>query len=106
MAWSSSNRKSQLPDNWETAIRPAILKRDNYRCQWVRADTGRKCGASANQVDHKDQSRHNDHSPANLQSLCSWHHSAKSSQEGGRAAAAARERRKAATKRHHPGLLP
>lgn len=102
MAWSTSNRKSQLPHDWRK-IAPRILQRDQRRCQHVRYDTGLKCGAYANQVDHKDQARNWDHSPQNLQSLCEYHHKVKSSSEGGQAAAA---RRKAAKRRRHPGLLP
>ncbi|ALJ22060.1 hypothetical protein AOA12_20060 [Microbacterium sp. No. 7] len=103
MAWSTSRRKSQLPPDWDTVIRPAILKRDRHRCQHIRYDTGQKCGAYANQVDHVNQQRNHDHSPSNLQSLCEYHHRVKSSAEGGRAA---QKRRRTATKRRHPGLLP
>lgn len=105
MAWSTSNRKSQLPDDWDTVIRPAILRRDRYRCVWRREDTGRLCGDRARDVDHIDQQRNWDHSPSNLQSLCPYHHARKSSSEGGRAKAAASARRKAAAKRRHPGLI-
>lgn len=101
MAWSTSRRKSQLPPGWER-IRRQVLTRDGHRCQWVREDTGRKCGEYATDVDHRDQSRNFDHDPAALQSLCAYHHGRKSSSEGGQAASA---RRKAAKKRH-PGLLP
>ncbi len=106
MAWSTSRRKSQLPADWDTVIRPRILRRDAWRCQHVRFDTERKCGAYANQVDHVDQTRNYDHSDGNLQSLCEHHHKVKSSSEGGQAKAAAATRRKAATRRRHPGLLP
>ncbi len=102
MAWSTSNRKSQLPPDWDRVIAPAILRRDHHRCQHIREDTGHRCLAYANQVDHRDQSRSWDHSPANLQALCEYHHGRKSSAEGGRAAAAKR-RNKA---RQHPGILP
>ena len=102
MAWSTSRRKSQLPADWPQRCK-FVLDRDGRRCQHIRYDTGHKCGAYANQVDHKNQERSWDHSPANLQSLCEHHHSVKSSSEGGRAASA---RRKAAKKRRHPGLLP
>ena len=78
MPWSSSNRKDTLPSDWET-LRVPILKRDKYRCQWIKAD-GTKCLEHANQVDHKDNPL--DHSAENLQSLCEYHHSIKSSAEG------------------------
>lgn len=102
MAWSTSNRKAQLPDDWPQICK-FILKRDRNRCQHIRFDTERKCLQYANQVDHRDQSRSWDHSPSNLQSLCEYHHRVKSSSEGGTAASA---RRQAAKKRRHPGLLP
>jgi 5-methylcytosine-specific restriction protein A len=105
VAWSTSNRKSRLPADWPQRCK-VILKRDGYRCQHVRYDTGAKCGAYANQCDHKDQDRSWDHSYANLQSLCEHHHSVKSSSEGGNAAAKAAARRRDAKKRRHPGLLP
>lgn len=102
MAWSTSNRKAQLPADWPHRCK-FVLNRDRHRCQHIRYDTGRKCGAFANQVDHKDQSLSWDHSYGNLQSLCEHHHNVKSSSEGGQAAAA---RRKAARRRRHPGLMP
>ena len=98
--WAGSNRKATLPPNWDTVIQPGILRRDQHKCQHVRADTYRKCGAFANQVDHINQERRHDHSPANLQSLCEYHHRIKSSAEGGRAAA---DRHRAA-RRRHPGI--
>lgn len=102
MAWSSSNRKSQLPADWAQRCK-YVLARDGHRCQHIRVDTERKCLQYANQCDHKDQSRSWDHSYENLQSLCEYHHKVKSSSEGGQAASA---RRRAAKKRRHPGLLP
>lgn len=101
MAWNTSRRKQSLPADWPKRTK-FVLERDGYRCQHIRLDTGRKCGAYANQCDHKNQSRSWDHSPENLQSLCEYHHSIKSSSEGGNAAAARRK----AKKRRHPGLLP
>lgn len=101
MAWSTSNRRSQLPPYWDR-IRAIVLKRDGYRCRWIREDTGKRCGAYATDVDHIDQANHDDHRPDALQSLCSYHHGRKSSSEGGTAAA----RKRAAKKRRHPGLLP
>lgn len=97
MAWSTSRRKQRLPADWHKQ-RTVCLERANYRCEWIREDTGRRCGDYANQADHTRAM--DDTSP--LQALCEYHHRVKSSSEGGRAAAA---RRKAA-KRRHPGLLP
>lgn len=94
-----STRKATLPADWEQR-RFAILRRDHFRCQHVRYDTGVKCGKPANQVDHIED--RNDHSPANLQALCEWHHQQKSSSQGGTAAAA---RRKKPQKQKHPGII-
>ncbi|GAA2577515.1 hypothetical protein GCM10009862_16040 [Microbacterium binotii] len=97
--WKGSTRKSTLPADWDTTVRPRILRRDGYRCVWIRADTNSQCGDRANQVDHIDQARRWDHSDGNLQSLCEYHHQRKSSAEGGRG-----NRRKQPARRH-PGLL-
>ncbi|PRX95586.1 HNH endonuclease [Allonocardiopsis opalescens] len=97
MAWDTSTRRAELPTDWYSRIRPAILQRDGYACQW-RTD-GQRCGAHANQVDHIGD-RH-DHRPENLQALCRWHHARKSSAEGAAA------RRNPTTRRPpeaHPGL--
>lgn len=98
--WRGSTRKDTLPSDWDTVIRPAILRRDKHRCRHIRTDTQLPCGEYANQVDHIDQSRRWDHAPANLQSLCEYHHQVKSSAEGGRAAAARRN----SAHRRHPGI--
>jgi hypothetical protein len=56
------------------------MDRDGWRCQWVRVDTGELCGAHATDCDHIVPG--NDHSLANLQALCKYHHQRKSSGEG------------------------
>lgn len=99
--WSGSTRAARLPSNWRYVIRPRILKRDGYKCQWVRNDTGLPCGLEANQVDHIHAG--DDHRDSNLQALCAWHHKVKSSSEGG-SAAAKKLAAQRATKRH-PGLI-
>ena len=96
--WEGSTRKDTLPPDWAKR-RKYVLERDGYRCQHIRSDRNKACGAFANQVDHKNQERRHDHSYDNLQSLCHWHHQRKSSAEGGRG-----NKRKNATPRH-PGLL-
>lgn len=103
--WKGSDRRRELPKDWP-AIHARVLKRDHYRCQHVREDTGRKCGRHANQVDHivrpADGGTDDDR---NLRSLCPWHHQQKSSSEGGIASAIARRERRDAAKPLHPGLL-
>lgn len=96
--WQGSNRRAELPPNWDTDIRPRILARDGYRCTW--RTNYKRCRATATDVDHIK--RGNDHSDANLRSLCDWHHKRKSSAEGN----AARQRwsiKRPAEK--HPGLI-
>jgi 5-methylcytosine-specific restriction protein A len=101
--WKGSRRKTDLPPDWE-ARREFVLNRDGRRCQHIRYDTGKKCGAHANQVDHIDDRL--DHSYRNLQALCEWHHNKKSGRQGGTASQAARRRKEAAAEKRHPGLLP
>ncbi|MCI2958231.1 hypothetical protein MN032_11030 [Agromyces atrinae] len=101
--WEGSDRKETLPPDWEKR-RLRVLRRDRYRCQHVRYDTGRKCAAFANQVDHINDRE--DHDERNLQSLCEWHHLRKSGSQGGTAAAEARQAREASSKPRHPGLRP
>jgi 5-methylcytosine-specific restriction protein A len=96
--WADSNRRAELPPNWATEIRPAILARDNHRCQHL--DHGHRCGRPASDVDHIR--RGTDHSPENLQALCADHHAAKTSREGNAARWAGPRRRP--TERH-PGLI-
>lgn len=93
-----STRKLTLPPDWEIR-RLSRLRRDQFRCQHIRFDTGMKCGAKANQVDHVDD--RSNHALENLQSLCEWHHQQKSSSQGGTAAA----RRRKVQKQKHPGII-
>lgn len=78
MGWESSDRKSELPQDWALR-RMRVLRRDSYRCQ-ARDSTGRACGEWANQCDHIEPG--NNHDLDNLQALCAWHHARKSSREG------------------------
>lgn len=96
--WADSTRRTELPDNWYTELRPFVLHRDEYRCRWREGRT--VCGHHANQVDHIVPG--NDHRPENLQALCQHHHGVKSSREGN--AARWRERAKRPPERH-PGLI-
>lgn len=96
--WAGSDRRAELPPNWNSEIRPAILLRDGYRCRWL--THGTRCGRQANQVDHIKPG--NDHRPENLQALCAEHHAAKSSAEGNAARWAVRQRR---APEAHPGLI-
>jgi 5-methylcytosine-specific restriction endonuclease McrA len=95
--WVGSNRRAELPPDWYTAIRPAVLRRDEYRCR-NRID-GQVCGRRANQVDHIGD-RH-DHRPEMLQALCAECHAKKSSRQGNDARWAVRRQR---PPERHPGL--
>lgn len=98
---SKSGRTSPLPAKWKF-IRANVLKRDNYQCVHIREDTGLPCGARATDVDHGDLGPDN-HTHANLRSLCSWHHNQKTAGQGGKAAAKKKNR---ITTEAHPGFLP
>lgn len=102
--WQGSDRRSRLPPDWESKIRPRILRRDGHRCT-ARDQDGDRCPERATDVDHVR--RGDIHEDWNLVAICTWHHSRKSSREGAQAAA----RKKAAANRKfrrsetHPGLL-
>lgn len=94
MPWAhDSRRKKELPPNWDS-LRLQCLKRDAWRCV--------KCGAYANQVDHKI--RGHDHRLQNLQSLCTDCHKKKTQWE---AQAARREihQRLRRPAEPHPGAI-
>lgn len=100
--WQNSNRRSQLPSNW-ASIRRRVFRRDGGQC--VIIEHGIRCPEDATDCDHIVPG--NDHSEANLRSLCKRHHLEKSSREGGAARQAKRRainNRLARTERH-PGLL-
>lgn len=106
MAWSEgpSERGARLPADWQRR-RLDVLRRDSYACQ-AKDSHGVRCLEHANQVDHVE--RGDDHSLANLQALCEWHHKKKTAREGGDAAASAHRVRYASRFRPreaHPGLL-
>ncbi|WP_405944744.1 HNH endonuclease [Streptomyces sp. NBC_00932] len=101
MPWSSSNRRAELPPDW-SAIRARVLARDGHQCRGRMRDGSRCPTTSGLEVDHIGD-RH-DHTDLNLQTLCSWHHKAKTRSES----LAARRRRppdrRARPAESHPGL--
>jgi 5-methylcytosine-specific restriction protein A len=97
MAWSTSDRSSRLPSNWESEIQPYILRRDNYRCKIK--DHG--CMVRACEVDHKV--RGDNHAYENLQAACERCHARKSAKEGNEAKARLKALRHRPPERH-PGL--
>lgn len=96
--WAGSNRRAELPADWYTVIRPAVLQRDEHRCR-NRID-GRVCARPANQVDHIGNK--DDHRIEMLQALCADCHAVKSSRQGNDARWAVRRQRPA---ERHPGLI-
>jgi 5-methylcytosine-specific restriction endonuclease McrA len=97
MSWSSSNRRSQLPSDWERKRR-RVMRRDNWECQIK----GPGCLGSATDVDHVR--RGGNHSDENLRAACRACHSRKSSAEGN----ARQNELKALKKRpveRHPGAI-
>ena len=101
--WNGSTRREELPPDWDS-IRRRVLRRDNHRCVW-KDQYGRRCNASATDVDHIV--RGDDHRESNLRSLCSWHHAKRTGADGGAAKAAARRQnnKKFRREEQHPGLL-
>ncbi|PRB44327.1 HNH endonuclease [Arthrobacter sp. MYb23] len=98
--WTGSDRKSRLPDDWPL-LRQIVFERAGGRCETIKK-SGKRCWDKGTDVDHKRAG--DDHSLANLQLLCTWHHARKSSREGNEAQAALR-----AMLRHpveqHPGVI-
>lgn len=99
MTWEGSNRREELPDDWEERVQ-AIRTRSGNRCEIV-GIRGR-CRRPMEDCDHKVPG--NDHSLDNLQAICKPHHAFKTAQE-----ANAAKRTKAALRyrpaERHPGLL-
>ena len=96
MAWNGSDRRERLPANWP-AIRLRVLRRDCWRCM-ARMSDGTRCSEPATDVDHITPG--DDHSPANLQALCRWHHGQKSAREGAAASVAKRASREREREQH------
>ena len=102
MPWSTSDRRSRLPKNWNK-IRAQVKKRAGGRCEayWTpgrTAKTGQPhavgCDGYGTDADHI--LRGDDHSPGNLQWLSGPCHKAKTASEG--------PQRKRPAERH-PGAL-
>ena len=99
MAWSTSDRHSRLPDEWQ-AIRRRVQARARGRCEATVHAPG--CDGRGTECDHIQPG--DDHSLTNLQMLSHACHTAKTQAE-----AAARNRRDAALRKRptetHPGKL-
>ncbi|WP_068922186.1 HNH endonuclease [Planobispora rosea] len=97
--WAGSNRRAELPANWYTELRPAVLKRDGYRCTETLRDETR-CAETGTDVDHIGDPH--DHRLENLRLLCSWHHNKRSAQQGNAARPKPPSLRRPTER--HPGL--
>lgn len=98
--WAGSRRRAELPKNWYTEIRPAVLQRDAYRCTATLRDETR-CAEPGTDVDHMGDPQ--DHSLTNLRLLCSWHHGKRSSRQGNTARLRPPPLRR--PPENHPGIL-
>jgi 5-methylcytosine-specific restriction endonuclease McrA len=96
MPWDTSTRASRLPSDWSQR-RADTRDRAGGICQWV--ESGVRCTAPGRECDHIHPG--DDHSPANLQWLCSPHHRLKTKRESAAARWKYREHRPA---ERHPGL--
>jgi 5-methylcytosine-specific restriction protein A len=96
--WQGSNRRAELPPDWDSAIRPRILARDGQQCALV--EDGVRCTQRATDVDHIGDK--NDHRDENLRAICGWHHKKRSSQQGNAARKRVSEKRRPEP---HPGLI-
>lgn len=97
MAWEGSDRSARLPANWPSLVRQ-VEQRAQGRCQVTMRD-GSRCRDRGTQCDHIQAG--DDHSLANLQWICEWHHARKSAAEGNAARTRLTSRRPA---ERHPGL--
>lgn len=89
MGWEKSNRRFDLPKNWES-LRKQVFARDGYRCTDEDARTGLRCSRPAEECDHLG--KRTDHRLEMLTSLCTYHHSLKSASQGAAASQRNRER--------------
>jgi hypothetical protein len=98
VAWQGSNRRAELPPDWEKR-RKACLDAAGGRCQQI-LPSGARCPRPATDADHKsDRENHDD-----LQALCRKHHNDKTSLEA-RAGRAKKGTAKRPTETRHPGRL-
>ena len=100
MPWETSDRKAELPPDWE-ARRRRCRDAAGGRCQGFDSVTRKRCALPGTDADHRgDPDDHDD-----LQWLCGHHHMLKTQQESARA-----RRANQAKLRHpvevHPALRP
>ena len=91
--WASSNRKAELPRDWQ-AIRRRIKHRDP-ECTWP------GCTAPTTDIDHVEDKH--DHRDENLRGLCAAHHRQRTKEQA-KASHAAAYAKAARPLPKHPGL--
>ena len=104
--WHASDRKSRLPSNW-TSIVKRIRARDGERCTWVYRVEGEHARCAATTRLEVDHIRNNDdHSEANLRTLCHDHHAQKTQSESwaSRSKNLAKAKKKFRRTEEHPAL--
>lgn len=100
MAWSTSQRKTELPANWQS-LRAQAKARAGGVCE-RRDTTGTRCTAQGRELHHTGDKH--DHRLENLQWICPPHHQ----EETNRQAKAAQHTKYVAAKKRtpepHPGI--
>jgi hypothetical protein len=95
-------RTVPLPANWQSVIRPAILRRDPI-CLWgfLPEEIG-ECREPSTDVDHIGEP--DDHNPESLRGICSYHHRKRTASQGVAGRAKIREEKPRLRPRpNHPG---
>ena len=95
----NSWRTTPRPRGWKK-IRARIFKRDGYQCTWI--ENGVRCPAAGTDCDHIDDPE--DHSDANLRTLCGPHHRRRTGVQANQARWVQRKPRERPAERH-PGLI-
>ena len=99
MSWEGSNRRAELPENWD-ALRAATIRRAGGRCEW-RLPSRRRCPRPGTDVDHFGDK----HDHGRLRLLCAKHHDDHTAFQARQAKAAVKQSRYRRGE-EHPGTLP
>lgn len=101
MTWDYSQRRQELPPNWES-IRRQVIARDKA-CVWRDEPSSPPCGRQGHTVDHI--APNGPHTLQNLRLLCKYHNDRRTSLQAVQERARRRGLRRRPTERH-PGLAP
>lgn len=100
MGWETSTRRSRLPPDWRTVIRPAVKQRARGLCEAT--EHARGCNGTGTDADHITPG--DDHTMDNLQWLSRPCHDAKTALETAARNAARASMRQRPPERH-PGAI-